>query len=497
MANGEYYESVNRYAVRIAVNIQENLKGSGVILLRHLGESPLLLTAAHVVSPLFQNTDTVTLCLGCMDGDNQVQIIELKAYLVRDKEQGNDKEGETYIHPEYSEKGELKKEYSHDAAIVVLPWKEWMETLDGFLLKDETIGETLAGWGFPSSTDNEIKVASADILAGKKRIYGTVDNRVSNVKRFSFSYSAGTWERNVTRDSFMIGFSGSGLFEIQKNSIAFKGLISCEYGEKSAGTMLWASSSCLFIELMEYYKLEIKCPRSFQCYKEKIVQNIFRTRKEAKILFTDWAEELIEDHQLYPENFDADTQIELPCVSNRRSCDDFWMGQLKKSVLLYGIKGIPADKLVRPLLQMPEPYEKDTVEIVFLCTEENAESVIGDLIEKDYFTEKGTIRNGTIFVLNNKCSNRRVVIPRYECREVIRNIVSDYDSSRKLKKKTYHLLPDCEEDGNFDIIRGKVSQCDLAAIGIDEIMTLLDRGRIKREDLSREMEDILKGVWEI
>ena len=261
--------------------------------------------------------------------------------------------------------------------------------------------------------------------------------------------------------------------------------------------MLWASSSGLFIELMEYFNLEIKCPQSFQCYKEKIVQNLFSTRKDAKILFTDWAEELIEDYQLQPENFDSDTQIELPCISNRKVCDDFWIGQLKKSVLLYGIQGISADKLGHPSLHMPEPYEKDTVELVFLCTEENAESVIGELIEKDYFAESGKIKNGTIFVLNDKSGNRRVLIPRYECREVICNIAADYNSSRTLKKKTYHLLPESEEDGDFDIIKGKVSQCDLAAIGIDDIMALLDRGRIKKEDLKREMEDILKRVWEI
>ena len=145
MANGKYYEKSNQYAVRIAANVQENLIGSGVILLRHFRESPLLLTAAHVVSPLFQNTDTAALCLGCVDGDGQVQTIEISAYRVREQKQGNGGEGETYIHPEYTVEGETKKEYSHDAAIVILPWKEWMGTLDGFMLKDEIRGETLEG----------------------------------------------------------------------------------------------------------------------------------------------------------------------------------------------------------------------------------------------------------------------------------------------------------------------------------------------------------------
>lgn len=191
MVNGEYCEKVNRYAVRIAASVQENLIGSGVILLRNLGESPLLLTAAHVVDILFKNTNTATLCLSCLDGNNEAQTIEMDAYLVREQKQANGREGESYIHPEYLEEGKTGKEYSSDAAIVVLPWKEWMATLDGFVLKNEVIGENLNGWGFPGSTNNETKTGSMDILAGKKEIYGKVDNRASDKKRFSFSYISG------------------------------------------------------------------------------------------------------------------------------------------------------------------------------------------------------------------------------------------------------------------------------------------------------------------
>ena len=89
------------------------------------------------------------------------------------------------------------------------------------------------------------------------------------------------------------------------------------------------------------------------------------------------------------------------------------------------------------------------------------------------------------------------MIPRYECREVICNIAAGYDSSRTLREKTYNLLSDSEKEGDFDIIKGEVSQCNLAAIGIDEIMSLLDKARIKKENLKKEMEDKLKEVWEI
>ena len=77
------------------------------------------------------------------------------------------------------------------------------------------------------------------------------------------------------------------------------------------------------------------------------------------------------------------------------------------------------------------------------------------------------------------------------------NIAAGYDSSRTLRKKTYNLLPDSVKNGDFDIIKGEVSQCNLAAIGIAEIMSILDKGRIKRENLKREMEEKLKDLWEI
>ena len=42
MANGEEYNKISGYAVRIAKNSHSDLLGTGVLFLRHSGESPLL-----------------------------------------------------------------------------------------------------------------------------------------------------------------------------------------------------------------------------------------------------------------------------------------------------------------------------------------------------------------------------------------------------------------------------------------------------------------------
>lgn len=495
MGNGEYYENVNKYAVRIAVNNLDNLIGSGVLFVRHTGEFPLLFTAAHVVYPLFQEKSNVILFLSCLDNDGDVQTIEVP---VRKREIcfcADEKAGDICIHPKYVDS---KKEYSYDAAIVVLPWKEWMEALNHYLLVDEITGEELKGWGFPASLNDEIKKDSVGILAGKKEIHGTIDNRVKEAKKFSFSYQAGSWERGVSRESFMIGFSGSGLFSIGQKSIVLKGLISGECGEKSAGTMLWASSSGLFIALMEYYNLKLKCPCSFKTYVEMVAKREFpSTREAARRFFVDWAEELIEEHHLKPEDFYNEIGSDLPCESNRMFCNDFWTGQLKKAVLLYGVQEVSADSLQNPILKMPDPYEKDFVQVVFLCTEENAESIIGELIEKDYFSNSGKIKNGTIFVLNSKRTDTiYTMFPRFECREVICSITADY-STRELKNKTYQFLTEEEEESSFDIIMGKVSQCDLAAVGIGKMMEVLNQSRVREESMKQEMEEILIKIWRI
>ena len=155
------------------MNNHKELKGSGVLFLRQSGESPLLFTAAHVLYPIFQNSNNTLLYLGCSDCDGNPHEIEINVHWVKEKSQAIAQVGETYIHPRYEEKETEKngkKEYNYDVAIVVLRWEEWMRSLDYYELKGEKVGNDLNGWGFPEAADSETKKEHATILYGKKEI---------------------------------------------------------------------------------------------------------------------------------------------------------------------------------------------------------------------------------------------------------------------------------------------------------------------------------------
>ena len=85
-----------------------------------------------------------------------------------------------------------------------------------------------------------------------------------------------------------------------------------------------------------------------------------------------------------------------------RKCDNFWTGKLQLMVILCGSSLVSGDNVIKPVINMPDPYKDDQVEVEYICTEDETESVLGRLIEAEYFAKQGKLRNGTIFVLNSK-----------------------------------------------------------------------------------------------
>lgn len=124
--------------------------------------------------------------------------------------------------------------------------------------------------------------------------------------------------------------------------------------------MLWASSSGLFFDLLQEYKITLQCLQSFEPYMNIIAASFPKTRQIAKTCFIDWSEELMEDHGVLPRDFECDTQIKLQCNSNRKYCTAFWTGQLKKAVILYGVNCIPASQML---------YCHRYIEVFIRCSE--------------------------------------------------------------------------------------------------------------------------------
>ena len=147
---------------------------------------------------------------------------------------------------------------------------------------------------------------------------------------------------------------------------------------------------------------------------------------------------------------------------------------------------------------MPYPYENDQVEVEYICTEDETESVLGRLIEAEYFAKRGKLKNGTLFVLNSN-NGRFFLYPRHECRAIVRDITACAEcSNRALKNKLGQFLPEnSKESENFDIIDGAAIHCNLAAISVDRMLDLMSRNKIDKCLLQENMAGVLKELWEL
>lgn len=492
MENTECFEIINRLSVRIAKDEAEQLKGSGILFLRQAGEMAVVFTAAHVMTNIFKEDESqVCLSLGCTDSLGNPQEINVEAKLVSDISNFVPEEGNVCIHPDYR-----KSDPSSiaDIAMILIPWQEWMNAMGYMQISQGTLAEQVYGYGFPMSMDKEREKIGADFLDGKRELQGKINNIAKN-QTYAIEYNFNSIGRTGSRSSVMEGFSGTGLFSFRNDSINFICVISEDCGDNSSGTMLRATSSEKCKELLELTDLDSKYPRSFERYKELAVSTFSSSRKTAKRLFYDFSEELMEDYNLLPENCVEKWYEELSCKSNRKKCDNFWTGKLELMAILYGSGLVSGDNVTKSVINMPDPYEEDQVEVEYICTEDETESVLGRLIEAEYFVKQGKLKNGTIFVLN---SNDRLFLlyPRQECRAIVKDITvgAEY-SNRVLKNKLGQFLPESKDSNDFDIIDGVSTQCNLAAISVDRMMDLMNRSKIDECLLQENMEGVLRELW--
>lgn len=492
MENTECLEIINRLSVRIAKDEVEQLKGSGILFLRQAGEMAVVFTAAHVMTNIFKEDESqVCMSLGCTDSLGNPQEINIEAKLVSDMSDFVPEEGKVCIHPDYrqSEPSSIA-----DIAMILIPWQEWMNAMEHMQISQGTLAEQVYGYGFPMAMDKEREKIGADFLDGKQELRGKINNIAKN-QTYAIEYNFSSIGRTGSRSSVMEGFSGTGLFSFRNDSINFICVISEDCGAESSGTMLRATSSEKCRELLELTDLDSEYPRSFERYKELAVSTFSSSRRTAKRLFYDFSEELMEDHNLLPENCVEKWYEELSCKSNRKKCDNFWTGKLELMAILYGSGLATADNVTKPVINMPDPYEDDQVEVEYICTEDETESVLGRLIEAEYFVKQGKLKNGTIFVLN---SNDRLFLlyPRLECRAIVRDITvgAEY-SNRVLKSKLGQFLPESKDLDDFDIIDGVSTQCNLAAISVDRMMDLMNRSNIDECLLREKMEGVLRELW--
>lgn len=423
-------------------------------------------------------------------GEDKCEIIELDCKIISDCK-GKEQHGNIYIHEKYDEKS-----YVNDIAIICVPRKKWMDGLHTFQIKESKNNEKQQGYGFPKSTDKESERRGQSELAGKMDLKGTVVTKEKG--KYSFNYEKYVQEEDANRNNIMEGFSGSGLFAMENGSYALHGIASSPCGSEMTGNVMWVSEATLLFEVMKQQNISPQLPQSFVPYKNIIKEEYGLIYRNERDFFEYTANCLIKEHNLLPKKLYEKDFEKIRCDKERWNCDEYWKGQLKKAVILSCLNDIQVDDMKNPQISIPDSNENDIVKMKFLCTDDKFEKVITELIEKDYFTN-GIIVDKTIFLWNGN-DFRKNQFTRKQFQNVIPNIVEtkfNKYTANELYEKFSNFLPKSESFVQFDTIRGGLSNCNLALIGINRMMESLENVDGNLEKMKNQFEEQIKKIWEV
>lgn len=493
MEDTEQINNISRCSTRISSEDGTDLYGSGILYIGVNEQNAFVFTAAHVICNIWKGsefTELHKLRLALQDGENDCQTIELDCRVISDN-MGNIQEGDIYIHEKYDEES-----YIFDAAMICIPRRDWMVGLDPFQITESEISEKQVGYGFPQSAEIESVKKGQSEMSGKIDLNGTVLNKEES--KYSFDYGKMVQVEGANRANIMKGYSGCGLFAMKNRSLALCGIVSSAYGLETAGSVTWVSRAALLLEIMKQQKISPQLPQSFIPYKEIVKEEFGIICREEGEYFEYVADKLIQNEDLIPQKLYENDFDKIRCDSGKWYCDEYWKGQLKKAVVLGGLKDIKVSNLKNPQISISKSSKSETVQIKFLCTDDKFETVIIDLIKKDYFAN-GKIVDKTIFLWNGK-EERKDLFKRKTFRSIMINIVHgkrDKYSTNEWYEKLSELLPQAEGYVKFDIIEGGLSNCNLALIGIGRMMESLLNVDGDIEKMKKQFDDQIKEIWEV
>lgn len=483
-------EAMERHIVRIAIEEESDVKGSGTIFVGDSNQKVYIITAAHVIGTIWGDnlTEKKRLHISCCDKDGNWKVIKTigKIFMLENHQKEPECETHVYIHPKYD-----KKTLQYDVAIICVPWQKWMLGLGSFSIEDCHTGEKLKIWGFPEAANKEWKPDTEMELAGKCCLDATVNNNVGD--RNSVTYHKEVLSRSADRDNIMVGFSGGGIFAEREDRPLFVGIVSKPYGDKMTGNMLWAVSGHLVLELIKEVGVEFSLPESFESHKNHIAEQFPAFRNEAKSFFVDQVDKLIDDEGLKPCMMVGKNSYfeKLKCMGDRKQCMDFWEGQLKKAVIL-SLKDVHVVQMANPFIEMGNSDEVENVAVAYVCTEERVYNVLGSLLRQDYFLDKTVLSDKTVVVYNSRnTEDLSECITRKECRGIVVNIVG------KLSRRELKRVVGLSDEEEFNIIYGQPQQCNLAVAGIKKLMEVIDMGEGRIQKMQDRLREELNKLWEV
>ena len=453
---GKYIESV---AVRIAFHNGNSVAGTGVLYTLQAQKRAVVLTAGHVLQSALTNSHICPAVLSVWS-ENGTKEISLELA---------DSEGDEAVNihycPGFMHDG---RKYIFDAAIVEVPWNDWMNNIPEIRLGDAKISTQIQLIGFPKSTDSE--ATPEDRTKGRMGLRVELSTSADNDKEKSFKFSYHTDNAYpIERNEVMAGYSGSGLFLCDSEYPKLIGLVSQSYGSEDAGNVAWAVSSYALGLLLTEYGLALEASE----FENGLSTLADGYPERPGIFLQDTVERLhLSEGQLNKTHQEQFFPNDFPCDMGKR-CVKYWKGRAITAVYIWLINGNCPSSWENVKIEIQtDAGEKIPVNLEFLCADEKYEiaGVLRTLIKKGGFSENH-FQNQTLFFLNSKDSLPGTrEISRRRCSNVIKNIV------QQNYKRT------CERENMFHVTKGDPGEVSMAIISLDSFRTLL-------EDLSYDMVD--------
>lgn len=483
---GKDEDTVEFLKVRISVGKDKDLSGSGILYLLSPQQNPLILTAAHVVDQICSTDGNTQLSnFECNTLNRVIKTISISITKASDSK--DLRPGYAYVHKMY--RG-MSDSYCYDAAIIVINWEPWMEELPRIMNKKyEFQGKEAKGIGFPESMD--LEYGEEREHAGQKDIKGTLNNfeKGSGV-RFSYEGTQNN-DYKVGRDGLMKGFSGTGLIVRDSGGYYFAGVVSHGAGDdKKAGTEMWIAPSDFFIDIITHIigalpKLEINVAsvdalRLENLFSEESIIHEIKDLICFGIRCNKWTREYFEANA---------KEFDLYCDGNRDFCPRYIDGLLKRAVIFQRLKVSLIDEKNYLESNSLSQQGDDKIFLEYLCTEKERGGIVFELYENHYFARDRYLDKSTIFIVNGK--NRISPVRRRNISGFMKDIVNNKVS---LDLKEFGI--DSEEDStlDFDIIKGRITDCKMAMTPIDDLVSNIEGDPAKDE---ANLKGELDHLWNI
>lgn len=487
-------------AVRIGLNSDRSLLGSGVVLAPGHKRYALILTAAHIFCGL--NSDSDFLCLYFVGHSKDPQKTELSFVQYEDfNELPNDKTAHLYIHSNYKQKHDQYPE--NDAAILQIPYTPWMSSLPVFQLgRQEIESPYLVGF------------ASKDNISQNNRDF-IMDSRFVSLRGDLFSKHVKLINQNnrnlVVKDVFqnntpfntnnykLDGLSGGGIFSYVKQGILFNGAFVTDRirGEDS----FFATDVSVFREMINTIGFEIEYHVNTSTIQKDSLECFMNAGDERAF---EWFRKKSDDYlkSLDQRSFFKDSFVSsdsLSCTEYRPACPTYYVGKMIGTVILSSVYGIIPEEVNEQHITI----NNEEIRLLHICSENPIELVVQEALTGSAFSADGPFRNKSIFVLNGKNPVAYKYVSMGRCQRIITSVLGRMPEDFRYREDysdLYDLLSEnnrTDEYVGFSIIQGDLAKTQIAFLPLKELEAAMENTVPDEELLKEDIDDLIRRVWRV